>query len=207
VLEAALAGALAGYAIAIPVGAIAVLIIHIGLTRGFRSGLVAAAGAASADGIYATIAALAGLGVNALIGPLIGPLRLVGGIVLIAIGIRGLLSLRSPHDPGPGTERLHQPHRRTYAELLGLTLLNPATVIYFAALTIGLPFLGGAGERLVFAVAAFAASFSWQALLAAFGAALGRGTGHRLHRPTMIIGNLIIVGFGVLILYTGTQPT
>ena len=46
-LEAALAGAIAGYAIAIPVGAIAVLIIHIGLTSGLRQGLAAGAGAAT----------------------------------------------------------------------------------------------------------------------------------------------------------------
>jgi len=208
VLEAALAGAVAGYAIAIPVGAIAVLIIQIGLTRGLRSGLAAAAGAATADGIYATMAAIAGLGLVAVIGPLIGPLRLIGGVVLVAIGVRGLLTLRSAHDPvaASGHERLHYPHRRTYAELLGLTLLNPATVIYFGALTIGLPFLGGAAERLVFAAAAFLASLSWQALLAAFGSALGRGAGHRLHRPTMVIGNVVIIGLGVLILVSGTQP-
>lgn len=204
-LEAALAGALAGYAIAIPVGAIAVLIIHIGLTRGLRAGIAAAGGAATADGIYATVAALAGLGLAAVIGPWIAPLRLVGGVVLIAIGARGLLSLRAAHDPRvlSGTAHLHRPHGRTYAELLGLTLLNPATVIYFGALTIGLPFLGGLGERLVFAAAAFLASLSWQVLLAAFGAALGRGTGHRLHRPTMIVGNVAIIGFGLLVLYGG----
>jgi threonine/homoserine/homoserine lactone efflux protein len=208
VLQAAVAGAVAGYAIAIPVGAIAVLIIHVGLTRGLRAGLAAAAGAASADGIYATVAVLAGLAVTAVIGPWMGPLRIVGGVVLVAIGARGLLSLRAAHDPaGVGdTTHVHRPHGRTYLELLGLTLLNPATVIYFGALTIGLPFLGGLGERLVFAAAAFAASFSWQALLAAFGAGLGRRVGHRLHRPTMLVGNMIIIGFGALILYGGLAP-
>ena len=38
-LQALLAGAIAGHAIAIPVGAIAVLIIHTGLTDGLRHGL------------------------------------------------------------------------------------------------------------------------------------------------------------------------
>lgn len=99
-----------------------------------------------------------------------------------------------------GHARAHRPHGRTYLELLTLTLLNPATVIYFAALTIGLPFLGGVAERLAFAAAAFLASFSWQCLLAAFGAALGRGSGHRLRTPTMLIGNLVIVGLGVAVL-------
>ena len=207
--EAALAGALAGYAIAIPVGAIAVLIIHIGMTGGFRSGVAAAAGAATADGIYATAAALAGLGITALIGPLLLPLRVVGGLALIAIGARGLfVAWRARHpDAQDSHSRMPRVHGRTYLELLGLTLLNPATIIYFTALTVGLPFLGGPGERLAFAASAFAASLSWQVLLAGFGAALGRGSGHRLRVPTMVLGNMIIIGFGVFILAGALAPS
>jgi arginine exporter protein ArgO len=200
-LEAALAGALAGYAIAIPVGAIAVLIIHTGLTNGLGHGLAAGAGAASADGIYATIAALAGAGVTALIGPWMTPLRVVGGIVLVGIGLLGLFSAwRTREHAATAHAPAHRPHGRTYVALLGLTLLNPATVIYFAALTVGLPFLGDTPERLVFAAAAFVASLSWQSLLAGFGAMLGRGAGHRLRLPTMLVGNLAIIGFGLVVL-------
>jgi arginine exporter protein ArgO len=201
VLEAALAGAVAGYAIAIPVGAIAVLIIHTALTGGLRHGLAAGAGAASADGVYATLAALAGAGVTALIGPLVAPLRLVGGIFLAGIGAYGFITawrsryyLPAPHATA------HRQHGRTYLALLGLTLLNPATVIYFAALTVGLSFLGDLSERLVFAGAAFVASLSWQSLLAVFGALLGRGAGHRLRLPTALVGNLIVIGLGIVVL-------
>ncbi len=207
-LEAALAGAVAGYAIAIPVGAIAVLIIQTGFRRGLPAGSAAALGAASADGIYATIAALAGLAVTSLIGPLIVPLRLVGGLALIGIGLRGLIGLGDRFESGEGGTRMgrQRSHLRTYAAMLGLTLLNPATIIYFAALTVGLPFLGGVAERAAFVVAAFVASLSWQLLLAVFGATLGRGAGRRLHTPTMVIGNLVIIGFGVLVLLGGLQP-
>ena len=203
--EAAVAGAIAGYAIAIPVGAIAVLIIQTGFRQGLAHGLAAAAGAASADAIYATVAALAGLAVTSLIGPLIGPLRLAGGAVLVGIGLLGLLGLRNrPESVAvPAGGRPARSQLRTYLEMLGLTLLNPATVIYFAALTVGLPFLGGIGERIAFVVAAFAASLSWQILLAAFGATLGRGAGRRLQAPTMIAGNVIIIGLGLLVLSGG----
>ena len=206
-IEAAIAGAVAGLAIAVPVGAIAVLIIQTGLTRGIRAGLAAGAGAATADLIYATLAVIAGLGVTQLIGPLVGPLRVVGGIVLIVIGARGLASLRSPREVIPTDEagRVHRPHRRTYLELLALTLLNPATVIYFAALTVGLPRLGGLPERLAFAAAAFATSLLWQSLLAVFGAALGRGSGQRLRRPTTIFGNAVVIALGILILIDGLR--
>ena len=206
-LEAALAGAVAGYAIAIPVGAISLLIIHTALTTGLRHGLAAGAGAASADGIYATIAAVAGAGVAAVIGPLEAPLRVVGGLVLVGIGAYGLLTAWRTRDHVPGAHATaHRPHGRTYLALLGLTLLNPATVIYFAALTMGLPFLGDLSERLVFAGAAFVASLSWQSLLASFGALLGRGAGHRLRLPTALLGNLIVIGLGLLVLAGTLAP-
>ncbi len=202
-LQAAIAGALAGYAIAVPVGAIAVLIIHTGLTHGLRAGLAAGAGAATADFFYAAVAALAGLWVTSLIGPLIDPLRVVGGAILVAFGVRGLLALRSARetvDPLAAYEEARRPHRTTYLAMLGLTLLNPATVIYFTALTVGLPFLGDSGERLVFAVAAGLASLSWQWLLAVVGAALGRSGGHRVRRVSSAIGNGVIIVMGALIL-------
>ena len=206
-LEAALAGAVAGYAIAIPVGAIAVLIIHTSMTSGLRHGLAAGAGTATADGIYATIAAFAGAGVAAFIGPLVAPLRVVGGIVLVLIGVYGLLTAWQSRDRDTGANPpVHRPRGRTFLAVLGLTLLNPATVIYFGALTVGLPFLGDLGERLVFAAAAFVASLSWQSLLAAFGALLGRGAGHRLRLPTALLGNLIVIALGVIVLSGTLTP-
>lgn len=202
-LQAAFAGLLAGYAIAIPVGAIAVLIIHTSLTRGLRTGMAAAAGAATADLVYASLAALAGLWVASFIGPLIGPLRVVGGAVLVGFGVRGFVVMRSAREtlePVAAHDEARRPHHRTYLAVLGLTLLNPATVVYFTALTVGLPFLGGVGERLVFAVAAGAASLSWQLPLAVFGAALGRGGGYRVRRVTAGVGNGVIIVMGALIL-------
>jgi threonine/homoserine/homoserine lactone efflux protein len=206
-LEAALAGIVAGYAIAIPVGAIAVLIIHIGLLRGLRQGLAAGAGAASADGIYASAAALGGLALASVIEPLVGPLRIVAGGVLIAFGVRGFLALRGPRDAlGPAARDAHAVSPgRTYLSLLGLTLLNPMTVVYFVALTIGLPFLGGLAERIVFALAALVASLSWQSLLAFVGAALGRGSGRRLRTPTVVLGSALILLMGGLILLEGLR--
>lgn len=65
---------------------------------------------------------------------------------------------------------------RAYLGLLGLTLLNPATIVYFGALVLGRQAADGltAGDQAVFVAAAFAASASWQLLLAGTGALLGR---------------------------------
>jgi threonine/homoserine/homoserine lactone efflux protein len=202
-LEAILAGAVAGYAIAIPVGAIAVLIIHTAITGGLRSGLAAGAGAATADGIYALLAVVAGTAAAQLLGALQLPLRVVAGMVLVAIAARGLTRLRAPRETAasPGRIAAAARHRRTFAMLLGLTLLNPVTVVYFAALVMGLPDLGGLPERGAFVVAVFASSLSWQSLLAAAGALLGRGPAHRLRRPTTLVGNLVVLAFGVFVLW------
>lgn len=204
-LEALLAGVIAGYAIAIPVGAISVLIIHTGMSDGLGRGLAAGAGAATADGIYAALAVLAGLGVSTLIVPIEAPLRVVGGIALMAIGARRLLKLRVPEATLPDSSSILRPHSRTYVTLLGLTFLNPATIVYFAALAVGLPFLAGVPERLVFAGAAFGASLTWQSVLAVFGATIGRRSGNRLRLPTVLLGNGAVLLMGALIAFDGVR--
>jgi threonine/homoserine/homoserine lactone efflux protein len=203
-VEAIVAGVLAGYAIAIPVGAIAVLIIHTGMQHGLPAGVSAGAGAAAADGIYALLAVIAGAAAVQLLGPLQDPLRLAAGAVLIVIAGRGLLALRTPREAGPPRRTIDggRRHRRTFALLLGLTLLNPVTVVYFAALVLGLPQLPGPVEQGAFVAAVFLASLSWQSLLAGLGALLGRGSSaHRLRRPTTLLGSLIILGFGLWVIW------
>lgn len=62
-IEALLAGVVAGYGIAIPVGAIAVLIVDTGMRCGFRCAAFAGAGAATADLLYAAVAVIGGAAV------------------------------------------------------------------------------------------------------------------------------------------------
>ena len=105
-LNAAVAGALAGYAIAVPVGAIAVPIIHTAITRGLRNGIAAAWGAASADGIYASLAVIVGGAATSLIEQYEAPFKLIAGVVLVGLAIRGFAGLRSTHDPDAEHTRL-----------------------------------------------------------------------------------------------------
>jgi arginine exporter protein ArgO len=88
----------------------------------------------------------------------------------------------------------------TFLIFLGLTLLNPQTIAYFAALILGLPSLAAAlPERIAFVAGAFLASLSWQTLLAVFGAFLHGRADERLRRLTSLIGSLVILGFAVAI--------
>jgi len=213
------AGLIAGYGVAIPVGAIAVLIIDKAIRRGFRLGASAGAGAATADFLYALVAILAGSAIAVAIQPLTVPLRLVAAGVLVAIAIRGLLRLppaggathapppAGPPEPGDQAGREAAEHGQavgalaTYAQFLGLTLLNPLTIIYFAALVLGLPALEtGPGALVAFAIGALVASLSWQLLIAGFGALLHHRMPAGARRATSIVGSVVVLLLGLRIL-------
>jgi threonine/homoserine/homoserine lactone efflux protein len=195
VFEAIVIGALAGYAIAIPVGPIAVLILRTGMRDGLRAAMAAGAGTATADVIYATTAMLAGPPLVAAIQPALVPARLLAALVLLGLAFRQLRSVDFGGASGepPGTAR-------TYATVLALTLLNPATVIYFASLTIGLPHISSEpAARVAFVAAAGLASLSWQWLLAGAGSALHGRVPPRLATWTGIASSAIIAALALKI--------
>jgi arginine exporter protein ArgO len=74
------------------------------------------------------------------------------------------------------------------------------TIIYFAALMLALPILDGDPlGRPAFALGAFAASLSWQVLLAAAGALAHRRLPPRFRVWLSVAGNAMIVAFALLI--------
>ncbi len=196
--EAFVSGLLAGYGVAIPVGAIGVLIIGLSARMSVRVGVGAALGVATADGIYALVAVLGGAAIASLIEPVATPLKVVAAVVLIVIAVRiAVTALRHRKDPAraAAVPRLATPIR-AYAALVGLTLLNPATVIYFAALVLGHRAAGVAGsgwQQVVFVAAAFIASASWQLLLAGGGAALGRTLGGPRGRLATALASSVVI--------------
>jgi threonine/homoserine/homoserine lactone efflux protein len=199
--SAFLAGLAAGYAIAVPVGVIAVLILETGMRRGFRIAAAAAAGAGTADGIYALLAAGFGAALAGLVEPITRPVRILAVAALVVIAVRGLRSIRVGGSGGR-SERLPASALGTYGRLLALTLLNPATIVYFAALILGLPNLGDApGERGAFVAGVLVSSMSWQLLLASIGALAHRRIPPRLQVVASVIGNLVVLAFAAAIAY------
>ncbi|HET7727592.1 MAG TPA: LysE family transporter [Candidatus Limnocylindrales bacterium] len=200
---ALLSGIVAGLGVAIPVGAIAVLIIEMGLRRGFRAGAAAGAGAATVDGAYATIAALFGGALAVAIAPWESTVRIASSVVLALIGLRLLVDARRRVVAGPATPGDERPPSliRLYLTFVGLTGVNPLTLVYFAALIVGLPSRPeGLDEQLAFAIGAFGASFVWQMMLAALAA-----VGHRRLPPevrtwTSVLGAIIVLALAGSIL-------
>jgi threonine/homoserine/homoserine lactone efflux protein len=195
VLEAFVIGVFAGYAIAIPVGPIAVLILRTGVRDGLRAALAAGAGTATADVIYGSLAMLVGPALVAVIAPVLLPARLLAAALLLALAARQLRSVDFT-----ATARQPAGTARTYATVLALTLLNPATVIYFASLTVGLPTISAEpGARALFVIGAGLSSLSWQWLLAGAGAALHGRVPARLGRWTGIASSAIIAALALKI--------
>ena len=199
-------GLLAGYGISIPFGGIAVLIVDVGLRKGFRRGFFAGAGAATADFIGALAVAVAGGILASALAPVSGALRIASGVGLVAMGAWGLWRNRVPRSAAARPPRDFG-DVGTYAQFVGLTLVNPLTVAYFAAFVLG----RGAEElstwpaRSAF-VAGFAlASLSWQTLLAAFGAVTHHFVSPRIQKLLSLVGNLLVVGLGVRMIVTSPR--
>ena len=197
-LSAFLIGAAAGYAIAIPVGPIAVLIVRTGLRRGFRVAAAAGAGTATVDLIYAITAVVVGSAVTSALASVLTPMRLAAAASLVYLAIRGFRRLgRTDMALNSGEGRSAA---RTYLLFVGLTLLNPATVAYFVTLAVGLPEIAqDAGSRIAFAVGASLGSLSWQTLLAAIGAALHTRLTPRIELGTALLSSAILVAFALKI--------
>ena len=194
--QAFLLGVAAAYAIAIPVGPIAVLILRTGVRNGLRAAAAAGAGAATADLIFATIAMLFGAAASLLIVPILPVARIVAAGALVVIAVRGLLAMPQPIEREPRETRAGS----TYLLFLALTMLNPPTVIYFVSLAIALPEVSAdLASRAAFVVGAFLASLSWQELLALGGAMLHGRLTPRLQRITAAVSAVIIIALAARI--------
>jgi arginine exporter protein ArgO len=201
-MDAFTTGVLAGYGIAIPVGAIAVLIVEVGIRCGFRCAFFAGAGAATADLLYAALAVTGGAALARTAQSVDDPLRIVSAVVLVAIALIGFRRVGKAQE----SIQIEFPDRRelagTYARFVGLTIINPTTIVYFAAVIVGLGIANemSVTEGVLFVAGAFLASLSWQTMLAGVGAFAGDRLGARARTFAIIAGNILILAFAVVIL-------
>ncbi len=182
------AGLLAGWAVAVPVGAIGAYLVALSATAPRRTAVGAALGVACADGAYALVAVLGGAALAPLVTQVEGPLRGAAAVVLLALAVRTAAGALRPVGDVPPLAA-----RRAFVRLLALTLVNPMTVVTFSALVVGMSGGWSWAEQLVFAGSAFLASASWQLLLAGFGGLLGSAlTGRRGRLATGLVSSAVI---------------
>jgi threonine/homoserine/homoserine lactone efflux protein len=196
-------GAVIGLSIGAPLGPVGLICLRRMLNQGAVSGLVSGLGAATADALYG---AVTGFGLTVLTGPLVrheGWLRVAGGIVLCAIGVRcAFAHPKLAIERGARTGLL-----RAYVSVLLLTLTSPATVISFLAIFTALGAVGEGGRLSVGLLVAgvFAGSAFWWVLLAG-----GTGALHHHVTPRGLtwvnrLSGALIAAFGVAVLAFGVD--
>ncbi|MEU7614906.1 LysE family transporter [Micromonospora rifamycinica] len=216
VVVLAVAGFAAGLGVAMPLGAIGVLVVREGMLRGHRSGLAAASGVATVDTLYCLGALLTGAALAPVIASWGDTPRYLSGVVVIALGCYQLIALRRAQTArpapvssvtagsppaGPAGSGLVTGRRSVYARFVLLTAINPLTLMYFFALggmvtTSTGTWIGPA----VFVAAAGLASLLWQTALAMIGAALGATVPARVAEALGVVASLVVVALGVAVL-------
>lgn len=198
-------GLAAGLGVAVPLGAIGVLLIQEGVTRGLRRGAPAAIAVGVVDTVYCAGAVLAG----AVAAPVIASWgnwpAVVGGVALIVIAVLGIRrALRSRTPDGGVAEAPPGSGWRRFALFLGLTAINPATLVYFAAITLGLAsLLRSPAWAVLFVAGTGLASVAWQLLLVAAGGLLRRRTSPRVRLVTALVGNAVVAALGATMIGLG----
>ncbi len=205
VTTALLAGIMAGFAVAVPLGPVGVLLVDRGVQRGLRTGLAAAAGVGTVDLAYGVVAVTSGTAVGATVATVERPATLVAAGLLAALGLHGLVTARRavpvdravsrPDDPAGDRSTV-----RTFAAFVGLTALNPATVLTFAAIAVAAgDTVTGPGHRGAFVLGIGLASLAWQAGLATLGAAVGRRPRAGVLVATRLVGSVVLLAFAVVL--------
>ncbi|CAB4938693.1 unannotated protein [freshwater metagenome] len=192
-----------GVAVAAPVGAMAVLSIQRTLDRGWRAGLATGAGIATADAMFA---ALAAFGVSAVSEWLINsqaPLRVAGGLGLLWLGWRALTN--RVQAIAPAADQVRTAHARLFGSAVGLTLTNPMTIMAFAAIFAGAGLVAqpGVAGALAATLGVAVGSLLWWLILV---------TGvwsvrHAMSPGVMVVVNRVsgvaLIAFGVFAIITG----
>jgi len=185
-----------GLAVAAPVGPMSLLCMRQTLARGFFVGMASGLGVATADGVYG---ALAAFGLVAITDVLVGQqpwLRVVGGAAMAYLGIGAMRTRPAEAASVEGGGGL----ARSYAATFALTMMNPSTILSFAALFAGLGLgvgTGGAWTAPSIVAGVFAGSALWWLVVTGSLSMMRTRLSLRIQQVINVTAGLVLVGFGV----------
>jgi len=195
---AVISGLLAGYGVAMPVGAIALFLIRLGAAACLCIAAAAGLGAASVDGGFAAAAVTGGARLARPIAAMADPLRSAAGTVLVIVAAwLAVAAVRRYRAASAAAPRLAlRTPLGAYAILASVTVVNPLTMVYWAALVLGRQTSTAAltpAQAAAFVAAVFAASASWQLILVSGGALIGRVAGGRRGTLAISMGSALLI--------------
>ncbi len=190
-----LKGLVFGFLLAATVGPLWILCFRRTLAHGRLVGFVSGMGVATADALYALVAAF---GLTAVSNFLLAQefwFALVGGAFLCWLGVRTLRS--RPGDPD--AEAPASSLAAAYTSTLALTLTNPATILAFVAIFAGLGLAASASyaEASLVVLGVVTGSAAWWVLLVLGAGWLRTRSGPRTLRAINLVAGLSILAFGV----------
>ena len=183
-LQAVAHGAGIGLFVAAPIGPNATLCIRRTLSSGPAAGLRSGLGVASVHAFYASLAVGGAGGISAWIEDRQSPVRLLGGLFLVALGAR--LARDRPLTGGTG-------RRQVSTLLVGLT--NPLTLVTFSA--VAAAGIAPAGSAPLTVAGVFAGSALWWAILAVAVSVVGRRLSGGGLRWVNRLAAVTLAGFGL----------
>jgi threonine/homoserine/homoserine lactone efflux protein len=184
-----------GISIAAPVGPIGVLCIQRTLKKGFSSGVFSGLGAATADLLYGALAGFGALWLGNHLIQLQTPLRLVGGVVLILLGVRAFFQ-KEQAAAASGSRGLVGDYLSTFL----LTLTNPITIFSFAAVYGGLGLSAGetsAWQMALLVLGVFIGSVTWWLILSSVVSSLRGRLKPLFYTIINKTAGLVLIGFGI----------
>jgi threonine/homoserine/homoserine lactone efflux protein len=198
--EALGAGLIVGIVVAAQFGAVGALLLETAVRAGPRAGAAAGLGVASVDVAYTAGAVVAGGAARAGLAAHQAEVKAVAAVILALVGGHGLWVLTRGTSPD---QRAHAapvsdvPRRSgapsaQYLRFVGLTAINPLTLVYFGSVTASLS-LSGVAERVAFVAGAGTASALWHLALSLAAGHAGRWLTPRIQRVVSIAGRMAVV--------------
>jgi threonine/homoserine/homoserine lactone efflux protein len=198
--EALWAGLIVGMVIATQFGAVGALLLETAVRAGPRAGAAAGLGVASVDMAYTAGAVIAGGAARAGLAAHQAEVKAVAAVILALVGVHGLWALTQ--DPsrdqraqaptlGDVPRRFGGPSAQ-YLRFVGLTAINPLTLVYFGSVTASLS-LGGVAQGVAFVAGAGTASALWHLALSLAAGHAGRRFTPTIQRVVSIAGRLAVV--------------
>jgi len=186
-----------GVTMAAAVGPIALLVVSYGVRDGFKAAAAAGLGAALADLAYAGSAFALGSLLLAALARHETAFKLASALTLVLLGVwltgRALSALPAAASPAQA-RRVTAPLVTTFA----LTIVNPLTIVLFAAFSAQLPAVKSARAIGAAAFALFLGSLAVQLVWAAGGSVVARFLSHAgAIRALNVASGIAIAGFGV----------
>jgi arginine exporter protein ArgO len=200
VLEALWAGLIVGMVIATQFGAVGALVLETAVRAGPRAGAAAGLGVASVDMAYAAGAVVAGGAARAGLAAHQANVKAVAAVILALVGLRGLWTLtrdpsRDQRAQAPTLDNVSRPFgalSAQYLRFVGLTAINPLTLVYFGSVTASLS-LSGVTEGVAFVAGAGAASALWHLALSLAAGHAGRRFTPTIQLAVSVAGRLVVV--------------